>query len=355
MTQIDPKAPILVTGATGYLAGVICQQLLEAGHRVHAAVRDPAATEKLKYLNAIAAGSPGEIHYFSADLNQPGSYAEAMAGCELVIHTASPFSLDVEDPQRDLVDPAVNGAASVLDTANATTSVKRVVMTSSCAAIYTDTIEIASLPGQKLTEEIWNTTAKLDHSPYNLSKTLAEKKAWEIAETQERWDLIAINPSFILGPGINPDAQAESYSVMIQFADGTMSSGVPDYRVGVVDVRDVASAHIKAGFTPEAEGRHIVSGHNTGFPEMTAVLREHFGDKFRFGKSLLPKFMVWLVGPILSKALTRKIVSRNIGYDFIADNSKSIAALGMSYRPMEETLIEFFQHLVDAGRVKPKR
>jgi nucleoside-diphosphate-sugar epimerase len=355
MTQIDANAPILVTGATGYLAGVICKQLLEAGHRVHAAVRDPGNVDKLQYLNAIAAGSKGEIHYFAADLNKPGSYTEAMSGCELVIHTASPFRIDVADPQAELVDPAVNGAANVLESANATASVKRVVLTSSCAAIYTDTVEIADHPGGALTEAIWNTTAALDHQPYSLSKTLAEKKAWEIANAQDRWDLVAINPSFILGPGINPTTSGESYSIMVQFADGTMANGVPDYRVGAVDVGDVAQAHIKAGFTPEAEGRHIVSGHNTSFPEMSSILRREFGDDYRFGKSILPKFMVWLVGPLLNKALTRKIVSRNIGIDFIADNSKSIAALGMTYRPLDETLTTFFQHLVDAGRVKPKR
>jgi dihydroflavonol-4-reductase len=354
MTEINSDAPILVTGATGYLAGVIIQQLLDKGHTVHAAVRDPAKTDKLQYLDAIAEASPGSIHYFKADLTTPGSYAEGMAGCELVIHTASPFTLAVADPQKDLVDPAVDGTANVLTSANETDSVKRVVLTSSCAAIYGDNADIASMPEKKLTEAVWNTSSSLKHNPYSLSKTLAEKKAWEIAEAHERWDLVTINPSFILGPGINPNLTGESYSTIIQFGDGTMAAGVPDFRIGVVDVRDVAAAHVLAGFTPSAKGRHILSGHDSGFPEMSKILREHFGDRFGFGKSILPKFLVWLVGPMLNPGLTRKTVSRNVGIDFIADHSKSVRELGVSYRPLEETMIDFFQHLVENGRVKPR-
>ena len=354
MTEIHSDAPILVTGATGYLAGVIIQQLLAKGHTVHAAVRDPDKTEKLQYLNAIAAETSGNIRYFKADLTTPGAYAEAMAGCELVIHTASPFTLAVDDPQRDLVDPAVGGTANVLTSANETESVKRVVLTSSCAAIYGDNADIAGMPEKKLTEAVWNTSSSLKHNPYALSKTLAEKKAWEIAGQQQRWDLVTINPSFILGPGINPNLTGESYSTIVQFGDGTMAAGVPDFRIGVVDVRDVAAAHILAGFTPAAQGRHILSGHDTGFPEMSSVLREHFGERFGFGKSILPKFLVWLVGPMLNPGLTRKMVSRNVGIAFLADHSKSVRELGVSYRSLEETMIEFFQHLVDNGRVKPK-
>ena len=354
MTEIHSDAPILVTGATGYLAGVIIQQLLAKGHTVHAAVRDPDKTEKLQYLNAIAAETSGNIRYFKADLTTPGAYAEAMAGCELVIHTASPFTLAVDDPQRDLVDPAVEGTANVLTSANETESVKRVVLTSSCAAIYGDNADIAGMPEKKLTEAVWNTSSSLKHNPYALSKTLAEKKAWEIAGQQQRWDLVTINPSFILGPGINPNLTGESYSTIVQFGDGTMAAGVPDFRIGVIDVRDVAAAHILAGFTPAAQGRHILSGHDTGFPEMSSVLREHFGERFGFGKSILPKFLVWLVGPMLNPGLTRKMVSRNVGIAFLADHSKSVRELGVSYRSLEETMIEFFQHLVDNGRVKPK-
>lgn len=354
MTSINPDAPILVTGGTGYLAGVIIAQLLEAGHTVHATVRDPDKRDRLASLEALAAASPGTIRYFRADLRDPTAFAPAMAGCELVIHTASPFIAHVADPQRDLVDPAVEGTRNVLSAANDTATVKRVVLTSSCAAIYGDNADIASMPDRKLTETVWNTSSSLDHQAYSLSKTLAEKAGWEIAGAQSRWDLVTINPSLILGPGIDPMTSGESYALMTQIGDGTMASGIPDFRIGTVDVRDAAAAHIKAGFTPQAEGRHILSGHNTGFVEMSAILRDHFGSGFKFGKSILPKFMVWLAGPMINRALTRKMVSRNVGIAFIADNTKSRTELGVDYRPLETTLTDHFQQLIDAGRVTPK-
>ena len=138
MTTIDKSKPVMVTGATGFVAGWLVKKLLEEGITVHAAVRNPDNNEKLKYLNAIADKSKGSIKYFKSDLLQEGSYAEAMEGCELVYHTASPFVIDVNDPQKELIDPAKLGTRNVLEQANKTASVKRVVVTSSCAAIYGD-------------------------------------------------------------------------------------------------------------------------------------------------------------------------------------------------------------------------
>ena len=99
MTQIDKSKPVMVTGATGYVAGWIVKRLLDEGLTVHASVRDHKSAEKLQYLNKIAGNAPGEIIFYEADLLAEGSYAGAMAGCQIVFHTASPFKLDVADPQ----------------------------------------------------------------------------------------------------------------------------------------------------------------------------------------------------------------------------------------------------------------
>ena len=149
--KIDKTKPVLVTGATGYVAGWLVKRLLEEGVTVHAAVRNPDDSEKLKYLNQAAENAAGSIKYFKSDLLEPGSYAEAMAGCELVFHTASPFITSVTDPQKELVEPAKNGTRNVLEEANRVESVKRVVVTSSCAAIYGDNIDIMTAPNETLT------------------------------------------------------------------------------------------------------------------------------------------------------------------------------------------------------------
>ena len=149
MSQPTPDysstAPVLVTGATGYLAGWIVKRLLEEGKTVHAAVRDPSNKHTIAHLDDMAASLPGDITYFKADLLDDGSFDEAIQGCDVVMHTASPFTSEVTDPQKDLVDPAVRGTRKVLGAANRTDSVKRVVLTSSCAAIYGDNIYFGTL------------------------------------------------------------------------------------------------------------------------------------------------------------------------------------------------------------------
>ena len=165
MTTIDPKTPVLVTGATGYVAGRLVERLLEQ--------------------------------------------------------------------------------------ANQTPSVKRVVVTSSCAAIYGDNADLEKTPDGVFTEEIWNTSSSVEHQAYSYSKTLAEREAWEINQKQDRWDLVTINPTLVMGPGINPHGTSESFNMMKQYGDGTLKSGVPRWGFGIVDVRDLAEAHYRAGFTPE--------------------------------------------------------------------------------------------------------
>lgn len=345
MTTIDRSAPVLVTGATGYVAGRLVERLLQEGLTVHAAVRDPKNREKLQYLNAVAEQHPGTLRYFQSDLLAPGSYAEAMADCELVFHTASPFTMAVEDPQRDLVDPAVQGTRNVLDTASQTASVKRVVVTSSCAAIYGDNADVQQAPGGVLTEALWNTSSSLTHNPYAYSKVEAEKAAWRLAEAQSRWDLVTINPSLVIGPGLNPKGTSESYKLVAQMGDGTLKTGAPRLGIGVVDVRDVAEAHYQAGFRPEAKGRYIVSGHDTDLFEMAQTLRPQFGDRYPLPKRTLPKWLLWLAGPMVDKSMTRQFVARNVDIPWRADNSRSRNELGISYRPLEESMNEFFAQL----------
>ena len=353
MVTIDKNKPVMVTGATGYVAGWIIKQLLENGLTVHAAVRNPNDTSKLAHLNAIAHASNGRIVYFKADLLTPGSYGEAMKDCELVFHTASPFILDVKHPQQDLIDPALMGTENVLTSANNSNAVKRIVLTSSCAAIYTDAIDCLQVKDGILTEACWNTTASLTYQPYSFSKTLAEKKAWEMAGAQSKWDLVTINPSLVMGPMLNAKGTtSESLHILQQLGDGTMKMGVPAMGIGVVDVRDVANAHYLAGFTPEAAGRYITSAHNTNFLEMAQVLQEKFGATFPLPKKTLPKWLLMLVGPWVNKQLSRQYIRNNVGFDWKADNSKIKHDLRIQFRPLKNTMEDAFQVLVDEGILK---
>lgn len=344
---IPTDAPVLVTGATGYVAGWIVKRLLDAGVTVHAAVRDPNNTAKVAHLDEIAADAPGMIRYFAADLLEGGSYAEAMENCRTVFHTASPFTANVDDPQRELIDPAVKGTRNVLEQANAAQSVDRVVLTSSCAAIYTDAVDTTRAPGGRLTEEVWNETASLDYQPYSYSKLLAEREAWAIADAQERWRLVVINPCLVLGPAVGGHPTSESFNIMSQVGRGDLKMGAPRLGTGVVDVRDVADAHIAAAFLLGAEGRHITAGYETDFHAFLSTLAEPYGDRYPIPTRVLPKWLVWLAGPAVG--LPRRFVAGNVGYAWRADNSKSCERLGLRYRPLEDSVRDMFGWMIDEG------
>lgn len=347
--KTENSKTVLVTGANGFVASWLVKKLLEEGFTVHAAVRDPKNKEKIAHLEAIAKDSKGTIKFFASDLLVQGSYQESMEGCSLVYHTASPFTVDVEDPQKELIDPAVKGTENVLNTAKEVISVKRVVVTSSCAAIYTDALDTINAPNGRLNEAVWNTTASIDYQPYSWSKTLAEKKAWEIAESQSQWDLVVVNPCLVLGPALNPKyTTSESNNILKMLGDGQMKMGAPRMGTGVVDVRDVALAHYKAGVSPTAKGRYITAAHETNFLDMGMELLPKYGDKYPLPKKAIPKWLIMIVGPLTNKAFTRKFIRNNVDVPWKVDNSKIKKELGIEFRPLRETMEDAFQAMIDA-------
>lgn len=352
MKNIDTTKPILVTGGSGYIATWIIKQLLDEGKLVHTTVRNIKDSKKYQHLLDIAKKANGKLEVFEADLLKEGSFEKAMQNCELLMHTASPFFIQgIQDPQKELIEPAKQGTRNVLESANKTLSVKRVIVTSSMAAIYGDNIDCKKAPNGTLTESIWNTSSNIDNQPYSYSKTLAEKEAWEIQKKQDRWDLVTINPGFVLGPSLTKRTDSTSINTIIQLSDGTFKSGAPDLWFGIVDVRDVAKAHIKAGYTPEAQGRYITCNESGTFLDMGNILKAEFGDKYPFPKRKAPKFLMWLVAPKVG--VTRKFVSKNVGIPLKIDNSKSKAELQMDYIPLKQTLHEQFQQLLDDHIVSP--
>ncbi|MGI9085021.1 MAG: NAD-dependent epimerase/dehydratase family protein [Aeromicrobium sp.] len=352
--NIDRSTPVLVTGGNGYIASWLVKDLLEDGIDVHATVRDPSNADKIGHLTRMAEDAAGTLTLFTADLLHEGSFDEAMDGCELVIHTASPFVISgIKDAQRDLVDPAVMGTRNVLESADRVTSVKRVVLTSSVVSIHGDAVDIEQAANDVFTEDDWNTTSSVTHQPYNFSKVEAERAAWEIAGAQDRWDLVVINPGFVLGPSLTTASDSASLSTMRQFVDGTLRMGAPALELGVVDVRDVAKAHVKAGYTPGASGRHICVSRSMSMLDMGEVLAENFGRRSSFPRRELPKFMVWLAAP--TAGITRRYVAANVGHPLRFDNSRAREDLGMEFRPVETTVAEHFQQLIDDGVVRDKR
>lgn len=354
---IDTSKPVLVTGATGYVAGVLIDALLDKGLTVHATVRDPTQTDRLQYLQDAAdkKSRGGSIKFFAADLMNAGSFDEAAQGCSIIFHTASPFALSVEDPDRDLIFPAVEGTKNVLAAASKAKTVRRVVMTSSVVAIYGHAADMEDTPEKKFTEDIWNRSSSRTDSPYSLSKTLAEQAAWVIAGSQLQWKLVVVNPVFVMGPGLKVHPSSESYKFLIDLKD-MASAGAPPVPIGVVDVRDVADTHIAAAYVENAAGRHICCGHNSSVLGMCQALTEKYpATKYPIPSSTLrlPKTLMWLVGPYVAP-LSRTFISKNFGLTLNFDNTKSKNELGIEYLPLTQTMQDMYQQLLDAKLIEPK-
>ena len=345
--EIDTSAPVLVTGATGFLAGWVVKQLVDAGATVHATVRSPEDNAKCGHLKTLSNTGKGKIILFKADLLEDGSYAEAMKGCRVVIHTASPFITNYNDARKDLIEPAVRGTKNVLNTVCSTPSVERVVLTSSCAAICGDTIDCQDAPDGILTEDVWNTTSSETHQPYSFSKVSAEKAAWDIADAQDKWRLVVIIPGFIIGPSLSGQSTSATHDLVSGMGDGRMKSGVPAIQIGTVDVRDVADAHIRGAFLDDASGRHIVFKDVVSFLDLALMLSDKYDAGYSLPKKELPKWLVWLIGPLVDKTFSRKMISRNFGHPWHADNSKSVSALGLSYTSLKSSMEEMFQQMIN--------
>ena len=351
MTHLHTTAPVLVTGASGYIASWVIQKLLTQGYTVHATVRDLNKTKSFTHLEKIADSSAGTLKLFQANLLSPGSFDQAMQGCEIVFHMASPFVVtNYKDAVKDIIEPAVLGTENVLNSVNHTESVKRVIVTSSIASTYGDAVDILQTENNSFDESCWNTTSSATHQPYPYSKVMAERKAWEMADAQDRWTLICINPALVFGQSLTPNTQSGSVEVLQQFANGMTLLGVPPMWNGVVDVQDVAEAHLRAAFKPEAHGRYIICSESLSLLEMGQILRENFGNKFPFPRNQLPKAAFKLFGPLAG--FSSKFVELNMGYPIFFNAQKSKDELGIEYRPVRESLVEHFQQLLDDGVVK---
>lgn len=345
---------VLVTGASGYIAGWIVKYLLEEGHTVHATVRDPSNRRSTDHLWQIAAKTPGTLKLFKADLLDAGSFDEAAAGCSIIMHTASPFILDgFRDANEALVRPAVEGTRNVLGSASQSASVRRVVLTSSVAAVFGDNADLVATGSPAFTESHWNESSSVHHNPYQYSKVAAEREAWKLHGTQQRWELVAINPGMVYGPSLTSASHSASIDTLRQLGDGRLRTGVPALAYGVVDVRDVARAHLLAAFNPQAQGRYLLVAQDISMIGIAKILRRKYGTGYPFPRVVVPKPMAWAFGPFFGP-VTRKFISRNVGYPVKFDNRRSLG-LGVTYRPIEETFTEHFQQAVEDGLIRQRK
>jgi dihydroflavonol-4-reductase len=338
--------PVCVTGASGFIAAHIVRDLLAGGYRVRGTVRNPDRKADLTFLTALP-GAAERLELVKGDLLEAKGWDAAVAGCEYVMHTASPYQVDVKDPQRDLVDPAVRGTRHVLD-ACLWAGVKRVVLTSSMAAITDE-------PDRRhvLTEADWNTKSTLDRNPYYFSKVLAEREAWKMVnEEKAPFELVVINPFMVIGPSLSA-AKNTSTQLFVDLARGVYP-GILSLTWGFVDVRDVSEAHVRAIETPSASGRYLCAGERLSMREVLGLMREigvrgklpTFGLDNAAGTALV-KLLSWFQ-PKGAGSYLRS----HLGKIPVYDNGKIRRELGLEFLPAQTSIRDTIDDLRRRGLIQ---
>lgn len=352
---VGPGSLVCVTGANGYLGSYVVAELLRRGYRVRGTVRDPSSDAKTAHLRALAeAGDATDrLELVRGDLMEPGSFDAAVDGCDGVLHTAAAVFFSAKDPQRELVDPSVEGTLNVLRSCAQTSSVRRVVHTSSIAAVYS----LSSPNGKVFTEADWNDadTSTLKVDPYALAKVSAERAAVEFVAglpADRDLDLVHLNPGMIWGPPMTKQ-HVKASPRLLRDVVSSVNPGLPRLAMAVVDVRDVAVAHAEALARPAASGRYILTADNLWYPEIASRLAAQFPD-VKIVTRQIPKLLV-LLAAAFDKSLNVRQLNKLVGLDWRFDGARAVSELDLSYRPVDDTLRDTAQVLIDEGWARTKK
>ncbi|KAJ7516777.1 hypothetical protein O6H91_22G070300 [Diphasiastrum complanatum] len=320
---------LCVTGGTGYIASWLILRLLQSGYHVHTTVRDPGDLERVGFLWELP-GAVERLKVFKADLLHEGSFDDAFRGVKGIFHTAGPVLFDPNDnPQVKMVEISLKGVLNVLKASAKSTTIKKVVLTSSCSAVRYDYNhtgqDLMSLDESNWSNPDYCTAHKLW---YPLAKTLAERKAWEFAK-QHGLNLVVVNASFIVGPLLQPNPTSTIW-VVLSLLRGDAPI-YPNTIIGFVHIDDVVKAHLLVYEAASASGRYICSERVSHWRDVLELLRKKY-----------PAY------PITSKESEEK------GHDIphIISTHK-ILRLGLpGFRTLEDMFDECIQSLEEKGFLK---
>lgn len=343
---------VLVTGGSGFIAGHLIVQLLQAGHTVRTTVRDLQREPAVRALVSSGGVDPqladdsDRLRFFAANLEADAGWLQAAQGCDFVLHVASPFPAATPRDENDLIRPAREGALRVLRAAR-DAGVRRVVQTSSFAAIGYG----QGPPTRPYTEQDWTNPDGPGVTPYAKSKTLAERAAWEFVHSEGRGlELSTVNPVMVFGPALNADL-ATSVLLLRWFLQGKIPA-VPRVSMGAVDVRDVAALHLLAMTAPQAVGERFLatSGDFLTLLQMCAILRERLGSRARRVPTReLPDWVVRIVG-LWDRGVRQ--LGPDLGVRKNASSAKAARLLAWQPRSPEEAIVSAAESLLALSSTK---
>ncbi len=337
----DSERRVFVTGGNGFVAGHTIAQLLRQGYQVTTSMRDSSRQQLLQDQLAKADIPSAALTVVQADLLEDAHWHDAMAGCDYVLHLASPLLMHDPKDENDVIQPAVQGTLRILSTAQEV-GVKRVVMTSNFGAVgysHTDRHSI-------ITEESWTNPQQKGLSVYNKSKVLAERAAWDyIASHGHGLELAVINPMAIFGPMLSNKMSA-GHQLLQKLINGGMAR-IPDIQLGIVDVRDVADLHIRAMLSDRAAGQRFLAlagGNMTLLQIAQLVRRERPALSQRTSLTALPTWQLKLAALFSAQA---KALLPMAGVYRHASNDKARNLLGWQPRNNEQAVLAAVQSLAD--------
>ncbi len=317
---------VLVTGITGYIGQHCGAELLRQGYEVLGTVRSMEKADMVR--EGIARVAPIEnLTFVEADLLSDKGWKDAMDGCTYVLHVASPFIIAAPKDENEIISPAVDGTLRVLSAAKAA-GIKRVVLTSSTVAIIS-----GKLSGHYGTDSWSDPDANI--GTYAKSKTLAERVAWEFADTNSI-DLVVINPGGVLGPTLTGRVEGESLTFISDIVNGKYPL-VPDISVLLIDVRDVAKLHVAAITAEGAVGKRFIAASDepVHFKEVTGILKNAGYKKASTRQA--PKFLLKLMSLFDDQV---KGLLPMVGARQTVANKETYEILGWEPTPIDQSLIE---------------
>ena len=322
---------VLVTGASGFIAEHCIIELLKNGYSVKGSLRSMNREQEVR--DAVKTETDDtKLEFCKLDLLEDDGWEDAMWDCDYLMHVASPFVIEDPKDENELIKPAKEGTLRALNAAKKA-GIKRVVLTSSVAAVNSHMMSGTS------DHTTWTDINSKYVTPYQKSKTIAEKAAWDFYNNQDnsnKMELAVINPGGVMGPQLGNDLGGASTQIVSQLISGKFPM-IPALSFPFIDVRDVAILHLKAMTTPEADGKRFIAAHSepTWMYQVAEVLSAAGYEKIKLKKA--PSFMLKLIGLFDNK--TKSLVPMLDKY-VPCDNSQTVKILNWEPMPWEQAFIE---------------